>query len=598
MTRALPSQALAGLALLVLAPVAAAQIPSGYYDTVDTSSPGALRATLHAVIDDHVRYPYTSSGTDTWDILRLAQEDPSNSSRILDVYKNASYSKGSGSTVYNREHTWPHSYGFQGNTGSSPYTDCHQLWLCDSQYNSGRDNDPFGVCNASCNEWTTHSNGGMGGGSGSYPGNSNWQSGSGTSAVWQVWSGRRGDVARSLLYMDVRYEGGQHSNGSHEPDLVLTDSTGLIFTGNTTGTAYMGRLSTLLAWHAADPPDQFERDRNDVVHSFQENRNPFVDHPEWVDCIWGGVCQAPPTEPTLTADVPSLDLAAGGVQTLSLSASGYAGKLYLVIGSASGTEPGLPGDPGLPLNWDFYTTFLVNSPNTLIAGSLGFFDPSGNSAAAFQLAGGALDGSFAGLVLNHAYVVIDFPGTEAVVDVSNAEPLLFTLLPATGGLVINEVDYDQPSTDTAEFVELYNAGASPVSLAGLTLELHNGSTSTVYDTIDLSGAGATLPAGGYLVIGAASVTSSLPQGVLSITPGSFSVQNGAPDGMLLLDGSTVLDGLSYEGTMSGVGEGSAGGTDSNVTPGVSLSRSPNGVDTDDNGADFAVASSTPGAPTP
>ncbi len=84
--------------------------PGGYYDSVDDTDADTLRDTLHDVIDDHVRFPYSSSGTDTWDILKLADEDPNDSSRILDVYKNASYSKFTGGNdFYNLEHTWPNS---------------------------------------------------------------------------------------------------------------------------------------------------------------------------------------------------------------------------------------------------------------------------------------------------------------------------------------------------------------------------------------------------------------------------------------------------------------------------------------------------------
>ena len=60
--------------------------PAGYYDTIDTSSPDALRSTLHETIDDHQRFPYTSSNTDTWDILEEAQEHPTDPARIIDVY--------------------------------------------------------------------------------------------------------------------------------------------------------------------------------------------------------------------------------------------------------------------------------------------------------------------------------------------------------------------------------------------------------------------------------------------------------------------------------------------------------------------------------
>ena len=100
-----------------------------------------------------------------------------------------------------------------------------------------------------------------------------------------------------MFYMAIRYEGGTHGlTGSAEPDLVLTDNTSLIVSsgGNTTGTAYMGRLSVLLEWHAQDPPDDDERRRNEVIYSYQGNRNPFVDHPEWAECLFNDVgCGTP-----------------------------------------------------------------------------------------------------------------------------------------------------------------------------------------------------------------------------------------------------------------------------------------------------------------
>jgi endonuclease I len=281
---------------LALASAAAAQVPDGYYDNVDTSNAASLRATLHEAIDDHQKVPYSSSGTDTWNVLEFAQRNPSNTSEIIDVYRNDNYPKmGGGNNVYQREHTWPKSYGFPNDGGDNyPFSDCHQLWLCASSYNQARGNVPFRFCNSGCTEHVTVSNNGQGGGSGTYPGNSNWTSGSFASGTWEVWSGKRGDVARSILYMDIRYEGGVHgSSGFAEPDLRLTDSQSLIDgsnTGQNESIAYMGMLEALLAWHESDPVDDDERWRNDAVYAFQGNRNPFVDHPEWVDCIYNGQC--------------------------------------------------------------------------------------------------------------------------------------------------------------------------------------------------------------------------------------------------------------------------------------------------------------------
>ncbi|GAB4173904.1 MAG: hypothetical protein Kow0020_09240 [Wenzhouxiangellaceae bacterium] len=273
-----------------------------YYAGVDASSPADLRQTLHAAIDDHQWYPYSAASTDTWDILELADEAPGDPNGVLTLYRNAIYPKaGGGNSFYNREHTWPRSYGL-GDTGAPQNvsaTDAHNLRLSDIGYNSDRGNKPFAWCDPAldpdCSERATVFNNGVGGNGGPYPGDSNWVTlaTDGNQGSFEVWFDRRGDVARTMFYMDVRYEGGTHGiTGVPEPDLILTNDRSLIQTTGI-GTAYMGLLDVLLAWHAADPVDQKERDRNEVVYVFQGNRNPFVDHPEWVDCLWSGIC-APP----------------------------------------------------------------------------------------------------------------------------------------------------------------------------------------------------------------------------------------------------------------------------------------------------------------
>ena len=99
-----------------------------------------------------------------------------------------------------------------------------------------------------------------------------------------MWNHRKGDIARSIFYMAIRYEG-IAAEAAHDgviPDLELTDNRSLIVvTSNTAAKAYMGLLTDLLAWSANDPPDAEEVARNAVIQSFQGNRNPFIDHPEW-----------------------------------------------------------------------------------------------------------------------------------------------------------------------------------------------------------------------------------------------------------------------------------------------------------------------------
>lgn len=287
------------LLVLSLAAALAAQAPPTYYNTVNTSTPALLRSTLHAVIDDHTRIPYTASGTDTWNVLEQADQHPTLSTQILDVYKNAAYAKvGAGNTNYDREHTWPKSYGFPDEPNSYPHTDCHHLFLCTITHNGARGNRPYDNGTAAWAEWTTVVNAGQGGGSGTFPGNSNWTEGTSTLGSWQTWGARKGDVARALMYMDVRYEGGTHGvTGLAEPDLRLTNDLNLIgssVSSTNTSLAYMGKLSVLLQWHAQDPVDAKEMARNNAVFAHQGNRNPFIDHPEWVACLFSSQCGATP----------------------------------------------------------------------------------------------------------------------------------------------------------------------------------------------------------------------------------------------------------------------------------------------------------------
>ena len=268
---------------------------SGYYSSVNTSSAEQLRCSLHLLIRGHTAYPYSGSGTNTWTILETAQASPGNPGKILDIYRNRLYNTvsdraggggGGGGLTYNREHTWPNSLGFPSQSGNlglpnAPYTDTHMLWLSDTQWNSDRGNKPYANCPvaASCGERTTEANGGVGGGSGVYPGNSNWVNNN----SFETWNHRKGDVARAVMYMAIRYEGGTDpTSGQSEPNLELTDNRSLIVgSSNYNAPAYMGLMSDLLAWSAGDPPDAAEVTRNDVIQTFQGNRNPFIDHPEW-----------------------------------------------------------------------------------------------------------------------------------------------------------------------------------------------------------------------------------------------------------------------------------------------------------------------------
>ena len=116
---------------------------------------------------------------------------------------------------------------------------------------------------------------------------------------------------------------------------------------------------------------------------------------------------------------------------------------------------------------------------------------------------------------------------------------------ASTSLVISEVDYDQPSTDDAEFLELRNISGSAINLGPYAVELVNGNTggAVVYQTIDLPDV--TLAAGDHYVVCANAATTANCD--LDVLPDSTLIQNGAPDATGLRLGSTLVDALSYEG---------------------------------------------------
>ncbi|MFF9215538.1 endonuclease I family protein [Streptomyces viridosporus] len=243
----------AGAATAPPAGVAGAAYDDTYYaDAIGRTGP-ALKDSLHTIISDQRKLSYSA----VWDALKVTDQDPDNSGNVILLYSGISRSKsrnGGNTGDWNREHVWAKSHGDFG-TSTGPGTDLHHLRPEDVQVNSIRGNKDF-------------DNGGSAfGNSGGSLTDSN---------SFEPRDAVKGDVARMVLYMAVRYEG---TDGW--PDLEPNDSV-------SNGSApYHGRLSVLKQWHEQDPPDAFEKRRNDVIHaSYQHNRNPFIDHPEWVESIW------------------------------------------------------------------------------------------------------------------------------------------------------------------------------------------------------------------------------------------------------------------------------------------------------------------------
>ncbi|MDH5519072.1 MAG: ExeM/NucH family extracellular endonuclease, partial [Acidimicrobiia bacterium] len=206
---------------------------------------------------------------------------------------------------------------------------------------------------------------------------------------------------------------------------------------------------------------------------------------------------------------------------------------------------------------------------------------SGPVGGSIQLTGsGATAGDF-------TWTVTDV-GTNGAVNTGQT----FTGEPTPPAVTINEIDYDQEGTDSAEFIELYNSGGE-ADLAGWTIQLINGAGggATVYNTIPLDDT--TLAPGGFLVVCANATT--VANCDIDGDPDTNFIQNGAPDAVALLNGTTIVDVVSYEGDTAGFVEGSGVGLVDDPADGArSISRLPDGADTNQNNIDFVVACVTPG----
>lgn len=226
---------------------------STYYETAIGKTGENLKSALNDIIDNHTKLSYAA----VWDALRYTDQDPNNSNNVILLYTGRSQSKlSNGGLVndWNREHVFAKSHGYFGTT-AGPGTDLHHLRPTDVSVNGARGNLDFdmgGTYNSEATDCKSDSD------------------------SWEPRDSVKGDVARMIFYMAVRYEG-----ELGELDLELND-----LTSNTTA-PYMGKLSTLLQWNVEDPVDDFERNRNNIIYSkYQHNRNPFIDNSEWANAVF------------------------------------------------------------------------------------------------------------------------------------------------------------------------------------------------------------------------------------------------------------------------------------------------------------------------
>jgi endonuclease I len=248
----------------------ATYVEATYYTTANAADASALRAAITSDISvNHKQLTYS----EVWTALTYTDEDPANSDNIILLYSGRSIAKadnGSGSAssnqdFWNREHSWAKSHGFP-ETSQLGYTDIHHLRPTDVSMNSDRGNRDFDIGGTANSEAPENRS---------------------TTDTWEPRDDVKGDVARMMFYMDVRYDAGTEST---MPDLILVDSVGTSTSTLSDGTGELGKLCTLFDWHSQDPVDTFETDRNNSIYEYQGNRNPFIDHPEWVDSLYASAC--------------------------------------------------------------------------------------------------------------------------------------------------------------------------------------------------------------------------------------------------------------------------------------------------------------------
>lgn len=263
-----------------------AAAPSNYYSSITSNMKGdTLKVALYNIIKNHDKQSYdglevamkvtdrdynlSPIGTDDNDpYMYLMYADYNGSKSTAQKWSKSQGSYGTteqGKYVWNKEHIWAKSNGFD--TKSLPaYSDLHHLRASDWKCNNTRSNYPFGnvsshtTSNASY-DWTGSRR------------TDNYLS----NGVFEPRDSDKGDVARALFYMATRYYSGDGSGGTCLSLTNGTDSSG----------GKWGYLDTLLAWHEADPVDEFEAHRNDLIYEqFQHNRNPYIDHPEYARAVF------------------------------------------------------------------------------------------------------------------------------------------------------------------------------------------------------------------------------------------------------------------------------------------------------------------------
>jgi endonuclease I/predicted extracellular nuclease len=258
-------------------------VDADYYGeagSVDIASLPAVLQSKISTVAGHIKLDYS----DVWSVITFADEDPANPDNIIEIYKgdsvakwlNASGNQSPNPDAWNREHVWSKSHGFP-NRDQFGYTDAHHLRPADASMNTLRSNLDFDIGGEPIEESPI-----------------NFKDGDSFEPRDDV----KGDVARMMFYMATRYDG---ETADNTPDLILVDTP-----TTESGSPTFGNLCVLYQWHLDDAVDESERVRNDVIYEYQGNRNPFIDHPDWANLIYGTSCGFVPTIPEIVISGPSV----------------------------------------------------------------------------------------------------------------------------------------------------------------------------------------------------------------------------------------------------------------------------------------------------
>lgn len=251
-----------------------------YYNSITNQTGYVLKTALYNLIKDHTSQGYSA----LWTFYASHSLDSyyENDGSILDIYSEIpggsdsySYTKvthqcgtyNSEADCYNREHSFPKSWF--GGTVEPMNSDVHHIYATDGYVNSKRSSFPYGEVSSATFTSTNNSKLGSATTSLGYSG-----------TVFEPIDEFKGDLARAYFYMATRYENviSSWQNNSTNSDAALNGSGDQVFE--------LWQLNMLKRWHLNDPVSQKEIDRNEAAFIHQGNRNPFIDHPEYVGSIW------------------------------------------------------------------------------------------------------------------------------------------------------------------------------------------------------------------------------------------------------------------------------------------------------------------------